>query len=71
MGACCSSPEEKYATNAANASTGKSNRPQRQHSGVGKKQPAGPDFGLSASHDVISLLGKGGEGETWLCKVSG
>ncbi len=27
-----------------------------------------PDFGLSQTHEVIKVLGKGGEGETWLCK---
>lgn len=70
MGSCCSSPEDKYAAgNAANASTGKS-RPNRQSTAGVSKKPAGPDFGLSASHDVLFMLGKGGEGETWLCKVN-
>lgn len=31
-------------------------------------KPPAPDFGLSSTHEVIKLLGRGGEGETWLCR---
>lgn len=63
MGACCSNPADKYDA-PANPSTSKHARTPSQ---AGKK-PSVPDFGLGASHEVIKLLGKGGEGETWLCK---
>ena len=33
----------------------------------GKEKP--PDFGLGDAFEVIKFLGKGAEGEAWLCKV--
>lgn len=29
-----------------------------------------PDFGIKSTHQLIKILGKGGTGETWLCKVA-
>ncbi len=41
-------------------------------SGKGKSSASSsqqpPDFGLAETHEVIKLLGRGGEGETWLCR---
>lgn len=65
MGACCSQPSEKYEVQ------GQSSKPKPATGSGAKaaaKQPATPDFGLQTTHEVIKLLGRGGEGETWLCR---
>ena len=56
MGACCSSP-------AADGEAYKKGGAKR-----GKQQI--PDFGLGDTFDVKKFLGKGAEGEAWLCQVS-
>ncbi len=33
-----------------------------------RKSGSKQDFGLGETHEVIKLLGRGGEGETWLCR---
>jgi serine/threonine-protein kinase SRK2 len=66
MGTCCSSSDDKYEVK----------QPERQPStkaappagGTGSRRSSQPDFGLVTTHEVIKLLGRGGEGETWLCK---
>jgi serine/threonine-protein kinase SRK2 len=40
----------------------------RSPSGTARSKPAVPDFGLASTHEVQKLLGRGGEGETWLCR---
>lgn len=67
MGACCSSPEEKYEAKPASKEVPKS-AAAKPASASSAKKPTSPDFGLSATHEVLKLLGRGGEGETWLCK---
>ncbi|KAG2488294.1 hypothetical protein HYH03_013144 [Edaphochlamys debaryana] len=63
MGACCSSsPEAKYEV------SGGAKAAKQPSSHGPKPKPAVPDFGLLNTHEVIKLLGRGGEGETWLCK---
>ncbi len=59
---CCSSSESKY-EDSKPASEAKPNS-----KAAGSKSSGAPDFGLAATHEVIKLLGKGGEGETWLVK---
>ncbi|EFJ44395.1 hypothetical protein VOLCADRAFT_118773 [Volvox carteri f. nagariensis] len=63
MGACCSQPSSaKYEAPAGSSkSTSKPTQPK-------PTKPSVPDFGLSGTHEVIKLLGRGGEGETWLCR---
>ena len=74
MGGLCSKSESKYEAKpeprrqgtgsqaAATSTTGtKSSGAARSKSGV-------PDFGLGATHEVVKLLGRGGEGETWLIR---
>ncbi|GIL87182.1 hypothetical protein Vretimale_14287 [Volvox reticuliferus] len=62
MGACCSQSGAKYEVPAGNTkATSRAAVPKQA-------KPAVPDFGLSATHEVIKLLGRGGEGETWLCR---
>uniref|UniRef100_A0A7S0R4T5 Protein kinase domain-containing protein n=1 Tax=Chlamydomonas leiostraca TaxID=1034604 RepID=A0A7S0R4T5_9CHLO len=65
MGACCSSPEDKYEAKPASKDSAK---PAKSTSGASSKKPSTPDFGLASTHEVLKLLGRGGEGETWLCK---
>ncbi|GFR50263.1 hypothetical protein Agub_g12450, partial [Astrephomene gubernaculifera] len=64
MGACCSQPGDKYEVSAG------SNKAQSKPTSSAKQpaKPSVPDFGLSETHEVIKLLGRGGEGETWLCR---
>ncbi len=80
MGCCSSSSDSgaKYeASEPAAAGGGKpassqtttTKKSAAAASGSTAKKPATPDFGLQATHDVVKLLGKGGEGETWLLKV--
>ena len=66
VGGCCSGPEEKYEAKP-NAGSPKAKPPTGQAST--SKKPSTPDFGLAATHEVVKLLGKGGDGETWLLKV--
>ncbi|PNH05264.1 Serine/threonine-protein kinase SRK2E [Tetrabaena socialis] len=69
MGSCCSKPAAKY--EAPSGSSGKEpSKAPRATSTHGKpsKQPAVPDFGLLTTHEIIKLLGRGGEGETWLAR---
>ncbi|KXZ42321.1 hypothetical protein GPECTOR_162g136 [Gonium pectorale] len=64
MGACCSQPSEKYEVpTSSQKSTSKPTQPAKQPA-----KPPVPDFGLATTHEVIKLLGRGGEGETWLCR---
>jgi len=71
MGGCCSSPNEekgaKYEAKPVNASPPKPKSAKDAQSAP--KKSSAPDFGLSETHEVVKLLGKGGEGETWLLKV--
>ncbi|MEW5300496.1 MAG: hypothetical protein WDW36_003426 [Sanguina aurantia] len=64
MGGCCSSTGEKYAANGGNANSGKAT----SAAAAAAKASKVPDFGLLSTHTVIKLLGRGGEGETWLCR---
>mmetsp|Transcript_9712 Transcript_9712/g.18147 ORF Transcript_9712/g.18147 Transcript_9712/m.18147 type:complete len:425 (-) Transcript_9712:282-1556(-) len=70
MGACASSPQAKYAENSSPPkSTPKPQTTTKQASPTQQaKKSSTPDFGLSTNYDVIKLLGRGGEGETWLCR---
>ena len=71
MGNCCSQPSEKYAApsgSAANDKSASKSAASKAQASKSPPKPAIPDFGLAASHDVIKILGRGGEGETWLCK---
>jgi len=61
---CLSSKEAKYGEQQPKQ-TNKSTHKQSQ---APKRPPAPPDFGLAATHEVVKLLGRGGEGETWLFK---
>ena len=77
MGCCSSSPETKYEASSVGS---KLKQPSVKQVGAGtsaaqlahcaSKRSASviPDFGLAETHEVIKLLGRGGEGETWLCK---
>lgn len=78
MGSLCSKTEDKYETNRNESNKPKQNSTQQPqsaavpaakqgHSG-GRKPTTLPDFGLASTHEVIKLLGKGGEGETWLVR---
>lgn len=60
---CCSSAESKYEDTSKPATETKPSA-----KAAGSKSSGAPDFGLAATHEVIKLLGKGGEGETWLVK---
>ncbi|GFH08135.1 protein kinase domain-containing protein [Haematococcus lacustris] len=70
MGGCCSSADDKYAA--------PSQQPRAAQNGGVKPPPAPkakantpgapPDFGLAQTHEIIKILGKGGEGETWLAR---
>lgn len=76
MGNCCSQPSDKYAApagGAAAADKSASKSASKSQPSKAPPKPAVPDFGLSSTHEVIKILGRGGEGETWLCKdkVSG
>ncbi|KAF5837307.1 kinase-like domain-containing protein [Dunaliella salina] len=64
---CFSSKESKYDPKGTEAKQ-KSvhNKSTHANKAVAKRPNAPPDFGLSASHEVLKLLGRGGEGETWL-----
>lgn len=33
-----------------------------------KQEPEHPDLGLSGSHELVTFLGRGGTGDTWLFK---
>ncbi|GLI63203.1 hypothetical protein VaNZ11_006102 [Volvox africanus] len=61
MGACCSQSGAKYEVPASNS--------KAASKAPATKQPKSdvPDFGLQGTHVVMKLLGRGGEGETWLC----
>lgn len=63
MGACCSQPSSKYEAGTTGNTKSFSKAPPSKTA-----KPAIPDFGLLATHEVIKLLGRGGEGETWLCR---
>ncbi|GAX76556.1 hypothetical protein CEUSTIGMA_g4002.t1 [Chlamydomonas eustigma] len=84
MGCCSSSPSSKYEDSKPAPSSGApgskpsaaSSKSSHTAAAASKsvtkmsaKKSSTPDFGLAATHDVIKLLGKGGEGETWLLKV--
>ena len=78
MGCCASGPEEKYEkkgdgkvppTPKGGGKTGEDRAATSSSAATAQKKSSTPDFGLSATHDVVKLLGKGGEGETWLLKV--
>lgn len=68
MGGCCSSPEDKYEAKPSSTGQPAANKSVGGKSASGAKKPSTPDFGLSQTHDVLKLLGRGGEGETWLCR---
>lgn len=55
MGNLCSSPKDKYAADEHVPS----------HTRTSSRK-ALPDFGLADHFEIIKLLGKGGEGETYL-----
>ncbi len=66
---CFSSKEEQYGAGPDAEQKQKSVHNKSQHAKQAAKRPnAPPDFGLGATHEVIKLLGRGGEGETWLFK---
>lgn len=74
MGNCCASePSDKYEVSSGAAqqgdkAAGASKVPGGRSTSHKPKPPPVPDFGLASSHEVIKLLGRGGEGETWLCR---
>lgn len=68
MGACCSSPDDKYEVKQEAQRVPSTKVPPPSGGAAGSKKPGMPDFALTSTHDVIKLLGRGGEGETWLCK---
>lgn len=73
MGNCCASePGAKYEVSAGTQQGDKAAAASKVPGGRSQnnkpKPPPTPDFGLAASHEVIKLLGRGGEGETWLCR---
>ncbi|KAG2451796.1 hypothetical protein HYH02_003572 [Chlamydomonas schloesseri] len=68
MGACCSQPGDKYEVQGGQSGSGKPKPATGSGAKAAAKQPAVPDFGLTSTHEVIKLLGRGGEGETWLCR---
>jgi len=71
---CASSSPSKYEDKGGAGGGGADNRhasssKAKSDKGGGKKSGSGqPDFGLATTHEVIKLLGRGGEGETWLVK---
>lgn len=63
----CSSPDDKY--EVKQGPTGKAPSNTKPSASAKKAAASGnPDFGLSQTHEVVKLLGRGGEGETWLFK---
>lgn len=83
MGCCSSSSAgNKYAADGPKGGGGAVDKGGAAGSSTPASQPAAgggkkgkqaadlpPDFGLGATHEVEKLLGRGGEGETWLLKV--
>lgn len=76
MGGLCSKSEDKYeakpeprkqgaGTGSQAASTGAASGTK---SSTARSKSGVPDFGLGATHEVVKLLGRGGEGETWLIR---
>lgn len=65
---CFSSKEDKYGESGGEQAGGGAKQGNRSihKQAQPKRPPAPPDFGLSATHEVLKLLGRGGEGETWL-----
>ncbi|KAG1662635.1 hypothetical protein FOA52_009620 [Chlamydomonas sp. UWO 241] len=62
---CMSSSAAKYEDKAGSGASGSKSGGKGKGAG---KTPSQPDFGLTSTHEVIKLLGRGGEGETWLVK---
>jgi hypothetical protein len=78
MGSLCSKAEAKYEVPEVTKTGSERNNKQGSSSNNAgtsassskeqKKTAGPPDFGLASTHDVLKLLGKGGEGETWLVR---
>lgn len=74
MGNCFGSPaENKYKASDEKkaqpaAPKNESNRSGKASSSRPVPAPPPPNFGLGEMYESIKLLGRGGEGETWLCR---
>jgi serine/threonine-protein kinase SRK2 len=74
MGCCSSSSSERYVDKAEPKEKAQKEPAKGAASGKASQRPTGqslPDFGLSETHEVVKMLGRGGEGETWLLRQKG
>lgn len=74
MGNCLGSPaQDNYQKKTSEKAAAAAKPVKREGSGRGEKPrrtTAGsrPDFGLGGDYVLVKHLGKGGTGDTWLCK---
>ena len=71
MGCCSSSAGERYIEKSTEPKEKAQKETPPKASGKASQRASQslPDFGLSETHEVVKMLGRGGEGETWLLRV--